>query len=58
VAVRVYYADASDLSKNLTGSNTSGYRALEVSVGKYESDGSLRRLATVRRVYAYVPPIN
>ena len=58
VSVRVVYADANDLSKDLSGSNTSGYRALEVSVGKYEDDGSLRQLATTRRVYGYVPPIN
>jgi len=58
VAVRVVYANSSDLSKNLAGSNTSGYRALEVTVGKYDDGGSLRQLATVRRVYGYVPPIN
>jgi len=58
VSMRVVYANANDLSKNLTGSNTSGYRALEVSVGKYESDGRLRPLATVRRVYGYVPTID
>jgi hypothetical protein len=58
VAVRVYYANPTDLSQNLTGSNTSGYRAVEVTVGKYDDDGSARRLATVRRVYGYIPPIN
>ena len=58
VEVRVVYANPSELSENLTGSNTSGYRALEVTVGKYDGDGSSRRLATIRRVYGYVPPIN
>ena len=58
VAVQVVYANPNDLSKNLSGSNTSGYRALEVTVGKYDDDGSLRQLAFVRRVYGYVPPIN
>ena len=58
VAIRVYYANPADLSRNLTGSNTSGYRAVEVSVGKYDDDGTARRLATIRRVYGYVPAIN
>ena len=58
VAVRVYYADPSDLSQNLTGSSTSGYRALEVTVRKYDAEGHARRLATARRVYGYIPPIN
>lgn len=58
VGVRVFYANPNDLSKNLTGSNTSGFRALEVAVGKYADDGSLRQLASVRRIYAYIPPTN
>jgi hypothetical protein len=58
VAVRVVYANPNDLSVNLSGSNTSGYRALEVIVGKYDDEESLRQLAFVRRVYGYVPPIN
>jgi prepilin-type N-terminal cleavage/methylation domain-containing protein len=57
-AVRVYFADPTDLSKNLTGSNTSNYRAVEVTVGKYDANGNARRLANVRRVYGYIPPIN
>jgi hypothetical protein len=57
-AVRVYYADPADLSKNLSGSNTSGFRAVEVTIGKYDDRGSARSLATVRRVYGYIPPIN
>lgn len=58
VAISVRYANANDLSQNLTGSNTSGYRALEVTVRKHNDDGSVRRLATVRRVYGYFPTIN
>jgi prepilin-type N-terminal cleavage/methylation domain-containing protein len=58
VDVHVYYADSTDLSKNLTGSNTSDFRAVEVTIGKYGDDGSLRQLATVRRVYAYIPTVN
>ncbi len=58
VAVRVFYANPNDLSKNLTGSNTSGFRALEVTVREFAEDGSSRVLATARRVYAYVPSIN
>lgn len=58
VAIRVNYANPSDLAQNLTGSNTSNYRAVEVTVGKYDETGSARRLATVRRVYGYIPPIN
>ena len=56
--ISVHYADPNDLSRNLTGSNTSGYRALTVTLGRHEENGSVRRLATVRRVYGYVPPIN
>lgn len=58
VAIRMHYANPNDLSQNLSGSNTSDFRALEVTVGKHNDDGSVRRLATVRRVYGYVPPIN
>ena len=58
VDVHVVYVDPNDLSKDLSGSNTSGYRALEVTVGKFGDDGSLRQLATIRRVYGYIPPIN
>ncbi|MDA1054779.1 MAG: prepilin-type N-terminal cleavage/methylation domain-containing protein [Planctomycetota bacterium] len=58
VAVRVCYVDAKDLSKNLTGSKTSGYRAVEVTVKRYDENGSTRQLVTVRRVYGYVPTIN
>ena len=58
IAIHVYYADATDLSKNLTGSNTSDYRSVEVTVAKYDEDGSVRTLATTRRVYAYVPTVN
>ncbi|MBC8356512.1 MAG: prepilin-type N-terminal cleavage/methylation domain-containing protein [Planctomycetes bacterium] len=58
VAVNVRYADPSDLSKDLTGTNTSGFRAVEVIVGRFDDNGSRRQLTTVRRVYGYVPPIN
>lgn len=53
--IDVYYADESDLSQNLTGGATSNYRAVVASIYRQDSDGALRLLARVRRVYAYVP---
>lgn len=58
VEITVKYADPSDLSQNLSGSNTSGFRAIEVSVGKYGETGVFRQLTSIRRVYGYVPTIN
>lgn len=54
--IDVYYVDENDLSQNLTGGSTSNYRAVVASIYRQDADGSLRLLARVRRVYAYVPP--
>lgn len=55
VYVTVRYANESDPSQDLYGSQTSGLRAIQVRV--YRLTGrTARDLADVRRVYAYVPP--
>jgi len=55
VQIGVSYVDESDLSVNLSSSDTSGMRAVEVSV--FRVDGKSRReVAKVRRVSSYVPP--
>jgi type II secretory pathway pseudopilin PulG len=54
--IDVYYVSASDPSVKLTGSQTSYYRCLEVRISRQEATNVYRTLATVKRVYAYVPP--
>ena len=53
--ISVYYVDENDHSKRLAA-GTSNYRAAEVTVIRTNPDGGLRPLASLRRVYAYVPP--
>jgi type II secretory pathway pseudopilin PulG len=57
VRIRVRYADESDLAQDLSGTATSGFRAVQVEVVKFRDDNTIRWLADVRRVYGYVPPI-
>ena len=54
-AIEVYYVDETDHSVRLTGSNTSNFRAVEVHIYRDNPDGTSRELASLRRVYAYVP---
>jgi len=53
--IEVYYVDESNPSVRLTGTNTSNFRAVEVRILADNHDGTQRELATLRRVYAYVP---
>jgi prepilin-type N-terminal cleavage/methylation domain-containing protein len=53
--IEVYYVDPSNHSIRLT-SSTSYYRAVEVHIEYVDADGSVRPLATRKRVYAYLPP--
>ncbi len=54
--VRVYYVNPNDWSQELPPGQTSRVRALEVRIRLVEPDGTVRTLAEVRRVFAYVPP--
>ena len=54
--VRVYYVNPNDWSQELPPGQTSRVRALEVRIRVVEPDGTVRTLAEVRRVFAYVPP--
>jgi type II secretory pathway pseudopilin PulG len=53
--VEVYFVSASDPSVRLT-SGTSEYRGIEVTIERMEPDGTVRPLATRKKVIAYVPP--
>jgi len=55
--IHVYYVNESDPSQNLSGSQTSNMRAVEVTISKIEPNGSVRELAKIRRVFAYFPPL-
>jgi type II secretory pathway pseudopilin PulG len=54
-AVEVFYVSDSDLSKLLAAGQTSYHRAAKVRVFVDRSDGSSRQLATLQRVFSYVP---
>jgi type II secretory pathway pseudopilin PulG len=54
--IRVYYVADDDPATRLASGETSGTRAVEVHVGKFQSNGSVRILSRLRRVYSYVPP--
>jgi type II secretory pathway pseudopilin PulG len=53
--VEVYYVDPNDLSQRLLAGQVSNYRAVEVSIWRETPQGGSRRLAVLRRVFAYVP---
>jgi hypothetical protein len=53
--VEVYFVDPADPSVRLT-SGTSEYRAIEVAIERIEPGGVVRKLASRRKVIAYVPP--
>jgi type II secretory pathway pseudopilin PulG len=54
--IDVYYVDENALSRRLPANQTSNFRAVEIGIYRQTTDGSVRRLAKLRRVYAYVPP--
>jgi type II secretory pathway pseudopilin PulG len=53
--VEVFFVDPADPSVRLTV-GTSEYRAVEVTIERIEPDGTVRPLATRKKVIAYVPP--
>jgi prepilin-type N-terminal cleavage/methylation domain-containing protein len=53
--IAVHYVNETDLSQNLGRYQTSNFRAVEVTISRRLADGTLRPLATRRRVFAYVP---
>lgn len=55
--IEVYYVDPDDLSKRLSGNETSNYRAVEVTIDRRTADGAFLTLANSRRVFAYVPSL-
>ena len=55
--VDVYYVNESDLASPLPHGQVSDYRAVEVRILVVDPDGGTRPLASLRRVVAYVPPI-
>lgn len=54
--IDIYYVSESDPSVKLGSGQTSYVRAVEVRIFRDDGNGRRRPLATVRRVYAYVPP--
>jgi hypothetical protein len=54
--VEIYFVSPTNHSQRLTGSSTSYYRAVEVTIEYVDVDGSVLPLAKRRRVYAYMPP--
>jgi type II secretory pathway pseudopilin PulG len=53
--VEVYFVDPADPSLRLT-SGSSEYRAIEVHIEQIDDDGSVRPLATRKKIVTYVPP--
>ena len=53
--VQVYYVDPDDLSQSNSSGSTSDYRAVEVRVYIDDADGSAREIASLRKVFSYVP---
>ncbi len=54
--VEIYFVSPTNHSQKLTGSSTSYYRAVEVTIEYVRADGGVLPLAKRRRVYAYMPP--
>jgi type II secretory pathway pseudopilin PulG len=55
--VEVYYVSDSDLSVRLPDGQTSNHRGVAVFIERVESDGAVRPLAQINRVFAYVPTL-
>lgn len=53
--IEVYFVDPLDHSVRLT-SGSSEYRGIEVHIERVETDGTVRPLASRKKVIAYVPP--
>jgi type II secretory pathway pseudopilin PulG len=55
--ITVSYANPTDLGQSLSGSSTSDYRAIEVSILYDDAQHGLVELAKIRRIVSYVPPV-
>jgi prepilin-type N-terminal cleavage/methylation domain-containing protein len=55
--VDVYYVSNSDLKTKLAAGQTSDFKAVEVRVYVDDPNGARRLLATLKRVFAYVPTL-
>jgi prepilin-type N-terminal cleavage/methylation domain-containing protein len=53
--IEVYYVSDTDPSVRLTGGNTSNSRAVEVLILQRADANAYRELASVRRVFSYIP---
>jgi type II secretory pathway pseudopilin PulG len=53
--IEVYYVDPADPTVRRPNSSPSDYRAVEVTIERTEPNGAIRPLATMRRVFCYVP---
>lgn len=53
--IEVYYVNPSDPTQRLPNSSPTDFRAVEVTIERFEPNGSVRPLAKLRRVYCYVP---
>jgi hypothetical protein len=53
--IEVYYVDPADPTVRRASTQPSDYRAVEVTIERIEPNGSVRPLATQRRVFCYVP---
>ncbi len=55
--IEVFYVSDNNLSNRLPAGQASNHRAVEVTILRQQPNGSLRELAKLRRVYAYIPPL-
>jgi hypothetical protein len=53
--IEVYYVDPANPQTRRANNQPSDYRAVEVTIERIETNGSIRPLATARRVFCYVP---
>jgi prepilin-type N-terminal cleavage/methylation domain-containing protein len=53
--IEVYYVNENNPAVRLTGSNTSNSRAVEVRILKSGDKGAYQELASIRRVFSYIP---
>jgi type II secretory pathway pseudopilin PulG len=55
--ITVSYVNSTNLAQSLSGSSTSDYRAVEVSILYDDPQHGLKELARIRRIVSYVSPV-
>jgi type II secretory pathway pseudopilin PulG len=55
--VDVYYVSATDLQTKLSGNQTSDFKMVEIRIYVDDPNGARRNLATLKRVFSYVPTL-